>query len=155
MTDLYEDQDARDIAALAQSVAPQASFSELIAAAQSGGENVVRLEDVDEDGYYYLDDKNKLVGRDFIVTRVKRINSSYGDAVEVSVVTAKNKRVRFVDFSTGVMRQCLIILGAGDETPDNFIMPVPGGLVRSDYQGPVGPATTYYLSTQTADMNEL
>lgn len=153
MTDLYEDQDQADMAALArredvgQTVT---SFAAGLAAIQSGEMELQTTADLDteDDGHVYLDDKSRLVKRPFAIVKVKRINSdSYGPGVRVNLITENENRIKFTDFSSGIAAQCQALLGEADVF-EGFVL-CRHGLVKSDYKTPDGiSATTYYLDTQ-------
>lgn len=149
------DQDDADMAALAlpgTSADPVAlSFEEIVAQMDSGALDVRSTAEFDEDGdgFVYLpnDDKNRLCNVPFFIVKVKWMNGQYGPGVKVSIVTKNDNRISFTDFSTGIARQLSALVD--EDTPRwTGAIACLHGLVRSDYQGPVGPATTYYLDTQ-------
>lgn len=137
----------------------QLSFANLMDSVQSDATITVRTSDEfdPDDGFLFVEDKNQLVGSQFVIVKARYFESEeYGLGVQVKVVTNKDNRVKFVDFGTGIRDQLKDAVTEDGEWPDRQVILVPNGLVASTY-GPkknketgevIRPGgTTFYLDT--------
>ena len=99
-------------------------------------------------------DKRQLIGKPFLIQKVRFYEGNYGPAVAVMAITQDNRRVVFNDGSSGIMQELLTM--CEKHKRDGGFM-VPNGLRMSEYEyevrdwdgNPTGekkPARTFYLA---------
>ena len=99
-------------------------------------------------------DKRQLIGKPFLIQKVRFYEGNYGPTVAVMAITQDNRRVVFNDGSSGVMQE-LLTMCEKHKRDGGFV--VPNGLRMSEYEyevrdfdgNPTGekkPARTFYLA---------
>ena len=98
-------------------------------------------------------DKDELVGVPHFIIEWREVSGTYGTFTVVKAITEHNRKVLYVDGSTGIQAQLRAI--ADEREANNFPAPqtglmVGGGLKLSSYtaviDGKDTPAHTYYLT---------
>lgn len=110
-----------------------------------------------------LVDKSALVGKEFIVLDAcVRTKNAIAPYVSLTCLLRDKSQVVINDGSTGIFKQATgyspkeyedLIAEESDDVEDkdrSTVLPLPlyckKGLRKSDYEGPKGPASTYYLT---------
>lgn len=116
-----------------------------------------RIATADElgDGFSLLKDKDTILGLPTMFVTWVFSMGDFGEFVSARVIVkypGANNFVKYVinDGSTGVYE---MLKGLTDKDPDAKLLYAEKGLRKSDYIGPEGPATTYYIDTSKAAVN--
>jgi hypothetical protein len=141
-----------------ETLASITSFDDALALLKGSGIDVHSTEEFG-DGFSVVEDKNTLVGAEFVTLGMKFSTGDHGEFVIIHAVTKDGRKVIITDGSTGIFAQATKYASKGLTAG----LRVPRGLIRSDFRyidgvGVVKPgdagydskeaktATTYYLS---------
>jgi hypothetical protein len=138
-----------------EALAGMVSFDDAIAAFKSAGVSLENASDYGT-GFALCENKNVLVGVDFLIIQWRFNEGDFGDDSEyvaAEIITKHKEKLVLIDGSTGIYRQLKLVTGQriarGNDHPNAGLL-VEGGLRRSDYDKEVDgkqiSATTYYLS---------
>lgn len=137
------------------------SFSDIQEMAKRGDIDVLDASALaDQDGFLYMPSERKadLCGSPFyIVKATEGFSKSYGEFVTLWILTEKGNALKFVDFSTGVKDQVMVLIDhETHESRPGIAVFARDGLRASTYDAdpetgrPGG--TTYYLDTSGGNL---